>query len=189
MSQLNSDFLERFAADAVRQGLVDVLYTRVRTPIGKLLLGVTDKGLCRVAFEEEREEETLAELAAKLGPRVVLSNEETAEFRETVAAYLEGESTDLSLPFDLSLVPSQFRRDVLETLYGVPRGEVVTYGELARRVAHPRAARAAGSACARNPVPLVVPCHRVVPGSGGVGNYGGGAHRKRWLLELEGVTR
>ena len=189
MSKIDKDLLERFASDAVREGVVDVLYTRIDTPIGKLFLGVTEKGLCRIAFQEEKEDETLAELAVKLGPRIVASDRETATFRDTLGAYLEGESTDLALPFDLSLVPSVFRREVLETLYGIPRGEVVTYGELARRVDHPRAARAAGSACARNPVPLVVPCHRVVPGSGGVGNYGGGAHRKRWLLQLEGVNR
>jgi methylated-DNA-[protein]-cysteine S-methyltransferase len=80
-----------------------------------------------------------------------------------------------------------FRRAVLETLRAVPRGQTITYGALAGRAGNPRAYRAAGTACARNPVPIVVPCHRVLPGTGGLGNYGGGPERKRALLELEGV--
>jgi O-6-methylguanine DNA methyltransferase len=101
--------------------------------------------------------------------------------------YLEGDLAHPDLPYDLSMVRSEFRREVLETLArDVGPGQVVTYGGLAARVGHPKAARAAGTACATNPVPLVVPCHRVLPGGGGVGNYGGGAHIKRTLLELEG---
>jgi len=105
-----------------------------------------------------------------------------------LSAYLEGDDDTLELPVDLGLVHAPFRREVLETLHDtVRRGEVVTYGALAERSGRPRAFRAAASACARNPVPIVVPCHRVLPGSGGIGNYGGGAARKRVLLELEGA--
>ena len=93
------------------------------------------------------------------------------------------------MPVDLSLVRSDFRRAALQTLRAeVGPGDVLTYGALAARIGHPRAARAVGSACATNPVPLIVPCHRVVPGSGGVGSYGGGPERKRRLLAHERAT-
>ena len=103
-------------------------------------------------------------------------------------AYFEGEADPHGLPVDLSLVAAPFRHVVLETLHDtVGRGEVVTYGALAQRAGNPRAHRAAATACARNPVPIIVPCHRVVPAAGGIGAYGGGPERKRALLELEGA--
>jgi methylated-DNA-[protein]-cysteine S-methyltransferase len=109
--------------------------------------------------------------------------------REALQAYLDGErEADLELPYDLRLVRSPFRRAVLEALHrDVHRGETIRYGELAARAGNPRAARAAGTACATNPVPIVVPCHRVLPAGGGVGSYGGGPPRKVALLELEGA--
>ena len=120
---------------------------------------------------------------------MVASDRELAATRDTLSAYLEGEGDTLELPVDLRFVHAPFRREVLETLHDtVRRGEVVTYGKLAERSGRPRAFRAAATACARNPVPLVVPCHRVVPTGGGIGNYGGGAARKRALLELEGAS-
>ena len=100
---------------------------------------------------------------------------------------LEGEDESLDLPVDLRLVRSDFRRSALTELRRVGPGHVVTYGKLAARVGHPKAARAIGTACATNPVPIIVPCHRVLPGSGGVGNYGGGPDRKRALLAQRGA--
>lgn len=180
-------FLARVAAAAVDEGSADVVYATVATPIGRLLVAQTPSGICRVAFAEEPEDAVLHELAARVSPRVVASAVTVAPALEALAAYLEGEAVSLDLPVDLSLVRSPFGLKVLGALREVPRGEVTTYGRLAGVIGHPRASRATGTALGRNPVPIVVPCHRVVPGSGGVGKYGGRAWRKQKLLELEGA--
>jgi methylated-DNA-[protein]-cysteine S-methyltransferase len=188
MTPLPHHLLESVAAAAVREGIADAVFTRVRTPIGRLLVVQGSGGVVRVAFEEESEDRVLAEVAARLGPRIVASDRELAGTRDALDAYFEGEGDPHSLPVDLSLVAAPFRRAVLETLHDeVGRGEVVTYGALAGRAGNPRAHRAAATACARNPVPILVPCHRVLPLSGGIGAYGGGPERKRALLELEGA--
>jgi methylated-DNA-[protein]-cysteine S-methyltransferase len=189
MTPLPDTLLESVAAAAVREGLADALFTRLRSPIGKLLVVQGSAGVVRVGFEEEPEDVVLAEVAGLLGPRIVGSDRELSATRETLEAYFEGEADPHSLPVDLSLVAAPFRHAVLETLHEVAMGEVVTYGALAQRAGNPRAFRAAATACARNPIPIVVPCHRVLPASGGIGNYGGGVARKRALLELEGSLR
>ena len=187
MTPLPDSLLESVAAAAVREGLADALFTRLRTPIGRLLLVQGERGVVRVGFEEEPEDRVLAEVAAALGPRIVGSDRELAGVRDAVDAYFAGEGDPHDLPVDLSLVAAPFRRAVLETLHDeIARGQVETYGGLASRAGNPRAYRAAATACARNPIPILVPCHRVLPGSGGLGNYGGGPERKRALLELEG---
>ena len=187
MSPLPESLLESVAAVAVREGLADAVFTRLRTPIGRLLLVQGPAGVVRVGFEEEPEDRVLAEVASRLGPRIVGSNRELAETRDAIDAYFAGDGDPHGLPVDLSLVSAPFRRAVLETLHDeVARGDVVTYGALARRAGNARAYRAAATACARNPVPILVPCHRVLPASGGIGDYGGGVERKRALLELEG---
>jgi methylated-DNA-[protein]-cysteine S-methyltransferase len=189
MTPLPDSLLDSLAAAAVREGLADAVFTRLRTPIGRLLVVQGARGVVRISFEEEPEDVVLAGVASALGPRIVASDRELAATRDALSAYLEGRGERLDVPVDLRLVSAPFRRAVLETLHDdVPRGQVVTYGELARRSGNPRAFRAAASACARNPIPLVVPCHRVVPGSGGIGDYGGGRERKRVLLELEGAV-
>jgi len=188
MTPLPDSLLEAVASAAVREGLADAVFTRLRSPLGRLLVVQGPNGIVRVGFEEEPEDAVLGEIAAALGPRVVASDRELAGTRDALSAYLEGDTPVLDLPVDLGLVHAPFRRAVLETLHDtVGRGDVVTYGTLASRSGRPKAFRAAATACARNPVPLVVPCHRVVPGSGGIGNYGGGPERKRVLLELEGA--
>ena len=142
----------------------------------------------RIGFEGEPEDRVLAEVAQALGPNIVGSDRELAGERDALSDYLEGGATVLALPVDLRLIGTPFRRTVLETLYrDVHRGETISYGRLAAAAGYPRAARAVGTACARNPVPIVVPCHRVLPGSGRLGSYGGGPQRKRALLELEGA--
>ena len=188
MTPLSPELLDSVAAAAVREGLADALFTRVSTPIGRLLVVQGADGIVRVGFEEEPEDRVLAEVAARLGPRILASDRELAATRDTLEAYFAGEGDPHALPVDLSLVAAPFRHAVLETLHdSVPRGHVVTYGALASRAGNPRAYRAAATACARNPVPIVVPCHRVLPSGGGIGNYGGGPARKRALLELEGA--
>jgi methylated-DNA-[protein]-cysteine S-methyltransferase len=187
MTPLSDALLESFAAAAVREGLADAVFTRLSTPLGRLLVVQGPEGLVRIAFPGEPDDHVLAEVAADLGPRIIASDRELASERDALSAYLEGESAVLKLPADLRLMHAPFRRAVLETLRAVPRGETITYGALAARAGNPRAYRAVGTACARNPVPIVVPCHRVLPGGGGIGNYGGGPERKRALLELEGV--
>jgi methylated-DNA-[protein]-cysteine S-methyltransferase len=189
MTPLPDTLLEAVASAAVREGLADAIFTRLNTPLGRLLVVQGPRGIVRIGFEEEAEDRLLAEVAGKLGARVIGSDRELAATRDTISAYLEGEGDTLELPVDLELVHAPFRHKVLETLHDtVVRGEVVTYGALAERAGNAKAFRAAASACARNPVPLVVPCHRVVPSSGGIGNYGGGVARKRALLTLEGVS-
>jgi methylated-DNA-[protein]-cysteine S-methyltransferase len=186
---LPSHLLESIASAAVREGLVDAVYTHLRTPIGTLLVVQGDQGVVRVGFPEEPEDALLAQVAGRFGPRIVASDRELAATRDVFSAYFEGDDESLDVPVDLALVRSDFRRTALETLRAeVGPGDVLTYGALAARIGHPKAARAVGSACATNPVPLVVPCHRVVPGSGGVGSYAGGPERKRELLAHERAT-
>jgi methylated-DNA-[protein]-cysteine S-methyltransferase len=185
---LPTHLLDAIASAAVREGLADAVYTRVRTPIGTLLVVQGEHGVVRVGFPEESEDVLLAQVAARIGPRIVASDRELAVTRDTLDAYFAGEGDPHALPVDLTLVAAPFRRAVLEALHSeIVAGQVVTYGALAERAGNARAYRAAATACARNPVPIVVPCHRVLPGSGGIGNYGGGAARKRVLLELEGA--
>jgi methylated-DNA-[protein]-cysteine S-methyltransferase len=188
MTPLPESLLEAVASAAVREGIADAIFTRLSTPIGRLLVVQGERGVVRVGFEEEPEDRVLAEVAAGLGPRILASDRELAATRDTLDAYFAGEGDPHALPVDLSLVAAPFRHAVLETLHdSVPRGEVVSYGALAQRAGNPRAYRAAATACARNPIPILVPCHRVLPGTGGIGNYGGGPERKRALLELEGA--
>jgi methylated-DNA-[protein]-cysteine S-methyltransferase len=188
MTPLPDALLESVAAAAVREGLADAIFTRLKTPIGRLLVVQGERGVVRVSFEEEPEDGVLAEVAARFGPRIVGSDRELASTRDAFDAYFAGEGDPHGLPVDLSLVAAPFRHAVLETLHDeVAPGQVVTYGELARRAGNPRAYRAAATACARNPIPIVVPCHRVLPGGGGLGGYGGGPDRKLALLTLEGA--
>jgi methylated-DNA-[protein]-cysteine S-methyltransferase len=185
--KLTPEFLERVADAAVDAGLADAVYAPVDTVLGRLVVVMTPSGVCRIAFPEEPEDRLLADVARAIGPRVVASRHATQTASEALAAYLDGDLATLGLPVDLELVPMGFRRKVLRGVAKVPRGRVTTYGRLASRIGHPGAARATGTALGRNPIPILVPCHRVVPGAGGVGGYGGGPKRKRFLLELEGA--
>jgi methylated-DNA-[protein]-cysteine S-methyltransferase len=185
---LSAHLLDSIASAAVREGLADAVYTRLPTPIGTLLVVQGERGVVRVGFEEDPVDRLLAEVAGLLGPRIVASDRELAGTRDALSAYFEGEDESLDVPVDLTLVRSDFRRAALTALRAeVGPGHVVTYGGLAAKIGHPKAARAIGTACATNPVPIIVPCHRVLPGSGGVGNYGGGPDRKRRLLAHEGA--
>jgi methylated-DNA-[protein]-cysteine S-methyltransferase len=168
-------------AAADREGLVDVAFSMVDSPVGDLLVAVTPQGLVRLAFDPER---VLDDLAERISPRVVEAPARLDPVRRELDEYFEGRRRAFDLAVDWSLT-SGFRRRVLEATARIPAGQVTTYGALAERVGNPRASRAVGSAVGSNPVAIVVPCHRVLPAAGGVGNYGGGPERKAFLLELE----
>ena len=186
------DAASRRAAEGVttrarRAGLVDVGYATVDTPVGRLLVATTREGLVRLAFPEEREEHVLEELAEALSPRVLESASMTDSVRRQLDAYFEGRLRGFRAKVDWSLTSPGFFRRVLEATARIPFGAVSTYGTVAKVAGSPRAARAAGNALHDNPIPIVVPCHRVVPSSGGVGKYGGQEWRKQFLLRLEGA--
>ena len=175
----------RFREAAATEGLLDVAYDLVDTPVGQLLVAVTDRGLCEVSFdpEPEREVETLAR---NFGARVLRSPRPTDEARRQLAEYFAGERQRFDLPVDLRLA-REFAGAVLKELARVPYGQLTTYGALAAKAGRPRAARAVGTIMNRNPVPIVLPCHRVIGASGSLTGYGGGLDNKERLLRLEGA--
>ena len=171
-------------ADA--EGLVDVAVATVEGPLGRLLVAATAQGLVRVAFEEEGDDDVLDELARRLSPRVLEAPARLDAVRRQLDEYFGGRRQAFDLPVDWSLIAG-FRRRVLEVTAAIPFGQVATYAEVAARAGRPKAWRAAGSAVGANPVPVVVPCHRVLRTGGGLGGYGGGLDKKVTLLRLEGV--
>jgi methylated-DNA-[protein]-cysteine S-methyltransferase len=173
----------RFRQAAADSGLVDVSFDVADTPIGPLLLAVTERGLCRISYDPEPERET-DELARTFGVRVLRAPRKVDLVRRELEEYLEGRRRDFDLPVDLR-GRTGFARDILEHLARVPYGEVTTYGTLAAQAGNPRAARAVGMIMNRNPIPIVLPCHRVVGSTGSLVGYGGGLDRKRLLLDLE----
>jgi methylated-DNA-[protein]-cysteine S-methyltransferase len=176
----------RFRTAAVDSGLLDVAYDLVDTPLGALLVAATAAGVCRISYDPEPEREA-EQLARLLGTRVLRAPKPVDEARRQLDEYFERRRREFDLELDLRLTPV-FSRQVLEELAKVPYGETTTYGDLAARAARPRAARAVGTVMNRNPIPIVLPCHRVVGRSGSLVGYGGGIHRKEALLNLEGVT-
>jgi methylated-DNA-[protein]-cysteine S-methyltransferase len=174
-------------AVARRRGLVDVGYTIVDSPVGRLLLASTPAGLARLEFLDGDPDDVLEELAETLSPRVLEDPKRTDPARRQLEAYFEGRVHRFRTALDWSLAREGFSRRVLETTAAIPFGSVSTYGDVAKRAGSPRAARAAGNALHDNPIPIVVPCHRVVPSGGGVGKYGGQEWRKEYLLRLEGA--
>jgi methylated-DNA-[protein]-cysteine S-methyltransferase len=177
---------DRFRAAAAAAGLLDVAYDLVDSPLGPLFVATTERGLCSVTYdpEPERLEE---QLARAYGTRVLRAPRAVDEARRELDDYFEGRRRQFDLPVDLTAVGG-FHRDVLTELARVPYGRTTTYGELAARSGRPRAARAVGTAMNRNPLPIVLPCHRVVGSTGKLVGYGGGLERKEALLRLEGAT-
>jgi methylated-DNA-[protein]-cysteine S-methyltransferase len=176
----------RLATGAAAEGLLDVAYGMTDTPVGPILIATTPRGLARVAFARERPDEVLGELAREISPRVLESPAQVDTVRRELDEYFEQRRRRFDLPLDWTLSHG-FRRDALKALTRVPYGATVTYSELASRAGSPRAHRAAGSACGSNPIPIVVPCHRVVRSGGAIGGYGGGPEVKEFLLGLEGA--
>jgi methylated-DNA-[protein]-cysteine S-methyltransferase len=179
-------------ARAERDGLIDVAYAAVDSPFGELLIARTDRGVVRVALPIDRgrqrpRDEVLEDLAAHVSPRILESPKRLDEERRELDEYFEGKRTHFDVPVDWALTPKGFRNRALHAVARIPYGRVKTYAEIAKSAGNPRAFRAAGTACGHNPIPLIVPCHRVVQTGGGIGNYGGGPEMKRALLDLEGA--
>jgi methylated-DNA-[protein]-cysteine S-methyltransferase len=180
---VSTDLDRRFREAADREGLVDVAYDLADSPVGDLLVAVTEHGVCRIAY---RPDEALDELTRDFGARVLRLPRRVDPVRRELAEYFAGDRRDFDLRADLSPMPA-FQRLVLHELARVPFGEVTTYGALAARIGKPRAARAVGGALNRNPVPIILPCHRVVGAGGNLVGYAGGLDRKEALLRLEGA--
>ena len=177
---------------AERDGLIDVAYATVDSPVGELLVAKTDRGVVRLALPTERghrmsRDSVLEDLAQSLSPRVLESPQRLDEERRELEDYFEGKRETFDVKIDWSLSSPGFRSRALHAVARIPFGRTRTYGEIAKAAGNERAFRAAGTACGHNPTPLFVPCHRVVQSGGGIGNYGGGPEMKRALLQLEGA--
>jgi methylated-DNA-[protein]-cysteine S-methyltransferase len=180
MARLRADL----AARATEQGLLDVAYAAMDTPLGTLTISATPRGVVRIAFDNERLDDVLGELAGRLSPRILHAPARLDAARRELDEYFAGRRTTFDLALDWSLSRG-FRRDVLTATARIPYAGTSTYGQIAAAAGSPRAFRAAGTALATNPIPVIVPCHRVLPASGDVGQYRGGSSRKRLLLRLE----
>jgi methylated-DNA-[protein]-cysteine S-methyltransferase len=183
-SELAARRLTEHAADG---GLADVAYTTIDSPVGPIMLAATRRGLVRISFARSLDTDGFAgELAASISPRVVESAAWFDPIRRELEEYFQGRRTRFDLPLDWSLTGG-FGRRVLRATARIPYGAVSTYRDIAREAGNGRAFRAAGNALGANPIPLVVPCHRVLHSGGGLGGYGGGVDVKEFLLRLEGA--
>jgi methylated-DNA-[protein]-cysteine S-methyltransferase len=175
----------RFREAAAAEHLLDAAYDVAESPVGPLLVAASERGLCRIAFDPEPEAE-LERLARVAGPRVLRAPSALTRVRRELDEYFNGRRRAFDLEVDTAALAA-FQRAVLTELAHVPYGETATYGGLAARIGKPRAARAVGGALNRNPIPIVLPCHRVVGAGGSLVGYAGGLERKRALLALEGA--
>ena len=178
--ELTARFAERAAAD----GLLDVAYTVTESPFGPLTLAATRRGIVTVGLPNLGTDEVLERLAQRISPRVLEAPAGFDEARRELELYFEGRLREFDLPLDWQLTAG-FRRKVLRATAGIPYGETRSYTEMADRAGNARAQRAAGSALGSNPIPIIVPCHRVLRSGGALGGYGGGLPMKERLLELE----
>jgi methylated-DNA-[protein]-cysteine S-methyltransferase len=181
---MKASTLQRLGERAAEEDLIDVAYTTTDSPFGTLLLAKTPRGLVRVGLPNQDADELLVDLAARVSPRVLEAPAQLDEARRELDLYFEGKLDRFGLPLDWQLSDG-FQLAVQRGIAKIPYGETRTYMEMARKAGNERAVRAAGTACGRNPIPLVVPCHRVLRTGGALGNYGGGPQMKRALLELE----
>lgn len=182
--EANTRLHTRLVAEAERDGVLDVTYRTLDTPVGELLLAATEEGLVRVAYDREDHDAVLANLADSVSPRILNAPRRFEQACWQIEAYFDGQrrAFDLSLDFRLS---KGFRRNVLEHLADIGYGHTESYAEVAAAAGSPKAVRAVGTACATNPLPVVVPCHRVVRSDGSPGGYVGGIEAKLALLLLE----
>ncbi|MBA2631766.1 MAG: methylated-DNA--[protein]-cysteine S-methyltransferase [Chloroflexi bacterium] len=179
---LRSAIARRAAAD----GLLDVAHATYDSPVGPLTVAVTPRGLVRLSYSGESIEAQLDDLAGRISPRILAAPERTDGVRRQLDEYFAGARRAFDLPIDWRLVRG-FAGDVLRATARIPFGGVSTYRAVATEAGSPNAYRAAGNALGSNPIPIVVPCHRVLHAGGGLGGYTGGLDRKRFLLTLEGV--
>jgi methylated-DNA-[protein]-cysteine S-methyltransferase len=176
----------RLTRRIVDEGLADVSYAPVDSPFGPLLAATTKRGLVKLAFPEEDVDGVLERLARRVSPRIVAADAQLDPVRRELDEYFGGRRRGFALPLDWTLV-GPFGRRVLGVTAEIPYGGVLSYAEVAAEAGSPRGSRAAGNALGSNPIPIVVPCHRVLRSGGALGGYGGGLDRKRFLLELEGA--
>ena len=174
----------RFRDAAAAEGLLDVGYDVLDSPVGPLLVAATPRGVCRISYDADPEAHA-EQFARAHGVRVLRAPRSVDAAKRELDEYFAGRRVEFDLTLDLAAAP-EFTRDVLDELAKVPFGETTTYGHLAARVGRPRAARAVGTVMNRNPIPIVLPCHRVVGSSGSLVGYAGGLDEKQALLTLEG---
>jgi methylated-DNA-[protein]-cysteine S-methyltransferase len=178
--RLHARLVEAAAAD----GILDVAYRTVDTPVGSLLLAATEAGLVRVAYDREGHEAVLQRLAERISPRILHAPARLDAVAQQLDEYFAGRRTSFDVPLDFRL-SAGFRRQVLAHLAEIRYGRTASYAAVAASVGNPRAVRAVGTACATNPLPVLVPCHRVVRSDGSAGAYVGGPVAKHTLLDLE----
>jgi methylated-DNA-[protein]-cysteine S-methyltransferase len=195
MTTLPTDFgapppelLDRLVARAADEGLLDVAYARVDSPVGPLIAARTPRGLVRLAYEDFNggEEAVVGDLAARLSPRVLEAPARLDDIRRELEEYFAGRRDRFDIPVDFGLVRTDFGRRVLQATARIPFGQTSTYAGVAGGAGNPAAGGAPATALGRNPVPIVVPCHRVLRTGGALGGYTGGVERKQLLLALEG---
>jgi methylated-DNA-[protein]-cysteine S-methyltransferase len=175
------------AERAAAEGLLDVAYSTVDSPLGPLMVAATPRGLVRVSYSQFRDDDAvLADLARRVSPRVLEAPARLDAARRELDDYFEGRRTQFDLPIDWALTRG-FTTEVLRATAAVGFGRTTTYAEVAGAAGSPRAVRAAGNSLGSNPLPIVVPCHRVLRTGGALGGYTGGVERKEFLLRLEGV--
>ncbi len=180
---VSTDLDRRFRDAAASEPALEVAYDVTESPVGPLLLAATDRGVCRISFEPEPEAE-VDRLARTFGRSILRAPRRLDSARRQLDEYFAGERRSFELESDLRALPA-FQRLVLTELARIPWGETTSYGRLAARIGKPRAARAVGGALNRNPIAIVLPCHRVLGSTGSLVGYAGGLHRKRALLGLE----
>lgn len=183
--ELSPDYLhERLTADAEREGLLDLAYRTFDSPVGPLLLAATEQGLVKVAFDRQDHDAVLATLAETISPRILRAPARLEQVTRQLDEYFTGGRRTFDVPLDLRLARG-FRLSVLEHLPEIGYGHTESYAQVAAAAGSPKAVRAVGTACALNPLPVVVPCHRVVRSDGSYGQYAGGEEAKRVLLTME----
>jgi methylated-DNA-[protein]-cysteine S-methyltransferase len=178
---------ERLIKQAQHEGILDVAYRTLETSVGTLLLAATGQGLVRVAYAVQDHDAVLRQLAERVSPRILKAPGRLDEVSRQIEEYFAGRRTRFDLPLDWRLSKG-FRREVLTHLRDIGYGHTESYAQVAAASGSPRAVRAVGTACATNPLPIVVPCHRVVRSDGSAGGYAGGADAKRTLLTLEATS-
>ena len=176
---------DRFRRAAARDGLIDVAVGTLDSPVGELFVAVTPRGVASISFEGVDRDALIDRLSRELSPRVVAEARATDDVRRELDEYFRGARRRFDLRLDRRLM-TPFMKDVLAATSRVSFGRLATYGEIAGRIGQPRAARAVGAALVANPIPIVIPCHRVVGANGRLTGYGGGLPRKELLLRLEG---